>query len=54
VTGLRTVPLELYTVRPDIIAAMPSWERPDDVLVGAVDDVATAWLARKRAEAVSA
>ncbi len=99
-TALRAVELEMYTIRPDIVASMPSWQRPDDVLVPgvifvngldvplidaalageaasvmvinqateevvrvvreadgvlvrALDDITTALLARKRAEAVS-
>ncbi len=35
-TGLPAVPVELYTVRPDIVAALPSCERPDDFLVEGV------------------
>jgi hypothetical protein len=33
--ALRAIPLDLYTIRPDLVAALDSWDRPDDVLVEA-------------------
>jgi hypothetical protein len=101
VTALRTVRVDRYTVRPDLLAAIPVEDRPDewlvpadlfvhhadgaridavlageiahvrvidqateevflviregddDVLVAAVGDIATEWLAERRAAAVS-